>query len=108
MKAFGVHDSSNQETTNENRETKRLGKTSQERIFLARLKPLQCSQSFELIRREIEKKIEAGYTFQELAILYKMDPRIRKYLESMNAQIVENGRMIKTIKNHPKTYKPRY
>ena len=85
-----------------------MGKTSQERIFLARLKPLQSSQSFELIRREIEKKIEAGFTFQELAILYKMDPRIRKYLESMNAQIEENGRMIKPIKNPPQTYRLRY
>jgi hypothetical protein len=51
-----------------------------------------------LIRREIERKIEAGFTFQELAILYKMDPNIRKYLESMNAQIEESGRMIKTIR----------
>lgn len=51
-----------------------------------------------MIRREIERKIEAGFTFQELAILYKMDPNIRKYLESMNAQIEENGRMIKTIR----------
>ena len=31
-----------------------------------------------------------------MAIQYKMDPSIRKYLESMNAQIEEGGRMIKT------------
>jgi len=35
-----------------------------------------------------------------------MDPNIRKYLESMNAQIEENGRMIKTIRQPPLSHRP--
>ena len=37
-----------------------------------------------------------------------MDPNIRKYLESMNSQIEENGRMIKTIREPPLSYRPNF
>ena len=64
VKAFGVRDTSIKMDNGEEKESHaRRAKTSQERIFLARQKPLQNSQSFELFRREIEKKIEDGFTF---------------------------------------------
>ena len=39
----------------------------------------------------MEKRLEQGYTFQELASMYKMDEGLRKHLESMYAQIQESG-----------------
>eukprot|EP00347_Sterkiella_histriomuscorum_P013049 403366210 len=74
-------------------------KSSQNHIFKTKLKPLQMTKSFEVLRREIESKIENGFTYQELGGEYKMEKRYRKYLESLSEQIEQTGA---TIKSHSK------
>ena len=39
----------------------------------------------------MEKKLEQGFTFQELASKYKMDDNLRKHMESFSAQLKESG-----------------
>lgn len=53
------------------------------------------TQAFSVQRMEMEKKLEQGFTFQELAAQYKMDQGVRRHLESLAAQIKETGSTIR-------------
>jgi hypothetical protein len=39
---------------------------------------MHLTNKFEVLRRELERRLEEGCTFQELAAMYKMDKKIRK------------------------------
>lgn len=53
------------------------------------------TRSFDVMRRNTEKKLDEGFTFQELGADYKMDKRLKKYLKSLSDQIEENGSVLK-------------
>ena len=58
------------------------------------MQPLQVTKSFEAKRKEIEKRIDEGYTYLELGSEFKMDKRLTKYMESLTAQARERGNTI--------------
>ena len=74
---------------------KAKGVCSQERLFKAKRRPLQPTQAFSVQRMEMEKMLDRGFTFQELAAEYKMDEGVRRHSESLAAQIKETGNFIR-------------
>jgi len=84
-----------QAATQQDHVTKPYTVSSQERLFKAKRRPLQPTQAFSVQRKEMERKLEQGYTFQELAAVYKMDEGVRRHMESLAAQIKETGSSIR-------------
>lgn len=70
-------------------------RSQSEAVFKQKIMPLKHNQSFQILRQEIEKKLNDGYTYQDLSSRYPMPKRFRRHLESLHEQIVETGKIIK-------------